>query len=352
MRLTTALLCTILFASPTHAEILIGIAGPLSGLNAAFGNELRVGATAAITALNLAGGINGETLALVEGDDNCDAKRALEVAKTFVSKDVRLVVGHFCSSASLAAAPSYAAAGILMIAPASTAVDLTSKSLWNVFRLTGRDDAQAELAATRIKSSGEGAEVLLITDQQAETAPLAKRFLATLPDAKSINIKAGSPKLPDDAGLLTATSAYLALQATDAGNIAGELKKLNPLIALYGPDLIQSEAFSTRAGNAATGTHVSFLQDLTTIADPKRLSALPTSEGATLAAYAAVEVFVTAAKARNVNDSRAMANWLSSGSDIATVIGTVRFNASGDLQKQPYVWLQWQGGTLVPDKKP
>ena len=352
MRLTTALLCTILFASSAHAEIMIGIASPLSGPNSAFGNELRVGATAAITAINAAGGINGETLTLVEGDDACDTKRAVETAKTFVGKDVRLVVGHFCSSATLAAAPTYANAGILMITPSATAPDVTSKNLWNVFRLTGRDDMQADLAAARIKSTGDASEVLLFTDQQADTAPLAKRLLAGLPNAKTINIKAGSAKLPDDAALLTASSAYLALQATDAGNIASDLKKLNPTISLYGPDLLQSEAYASKAGDAANATQISFLQDLATVADPKRLAALPSSEGATLAAYAAVETFAAAAKARNVNDSRAMAAWLSGGSEVSTIIGSIRFNAFGDLQKQPYIWLQWQGGALVPDAKP
>jgi branched-chain amino acid transport system substrate-binding protein len=352
LRLSTALLCTLFFASAAHAEILIGIAGPLSGPNAAFGNELRVGATTAIAAINSTGGINGENLTLVEEDDNCDSKRAIDVAKIFVSKDVRLIIGHFCSSASLTAAPTYAKAGILMINPSATAPDLTSKNLWNVFRLTGRDDMQADIAAARMKASGEASEVVLLTDQQVETSPLAKRFLIAMPNAKTINVKAGSANLPDDAALLTASSAYLALQATDAGNIASDLKKLNPAITLYGPDLLQSDAYNSKAGDAANGTHISFLQDLTTIADPRRLASLPSSDGATLASYAAVEAFAAAAKARNVNDSRAMAAWLSSGSDIPTIIGTIHFNASGDLQLQPYIWLQWQGGALVSDKKP
>jgi branched-chain amino acid transport system substrate-binding protein len=352
LRFSIAVLFTVFFASAGHAEIAVGIAGPLSGPNAVFGNELRIGATAAIAAINTAGGINGEPLTLVEGDDACDSKRAIDVAKTFAGRDVRLVVGHFCSSASLAAAPSYGSAGILMITPSASAPDLTSKNLWNVFRLTGRDDAQADLAAERIKASGEAAEVLLITDQQVETTSLAKRFLVNLPNAKTINVKAGSAKLPDDAALLTASSVYLALQATDAGNIASDLKKLNPAISLYGPDLLQADSYSSRADEAANGTHITFLQDLTTVADPKRLVSLSSSEGAILASYAAIEVFAAAAKARDVNDARAMANWLNSGSDVSTIIGTVRFDASGDLQHQPYVWLQWQAGSLVPAAKP
>lgn len=344
------LLCTTLLPAAAHAEIMVGVAGPLTGPNAAFGNELKSGATAAIVAINALGGINGEPLALVEGDDGCDAKRALDVAKSFASRDVRLVVGHFCTYASLAAAPTYASAGILMITPASTSPILTTKNLWNVFRLTGREDLQADVAAARIKADGNGAEVILITDQSQDLALLAARFRNALPNSKTFTVKPGAAKLPDDAALLTATAAYLALQPSDGGTLAADLRKLNPAITFYGSDTLQSETYATRAAEAANGTSVSFLDDLTIRADPKRLLSLLPAEGTSLAAYAAVESFVAAAKARGVNDSRAMAGWLSRGSEINTIIGPISFNASGDLQKQPYRWLRWQDGALLPDK--
>lgn len=344
------LLCTCALPAAAHAEILVGVAGPLSGPNAAFGNELKAGASAAITAINAQGGINGEALGLVEADDGCDAKRALDVARSFASQDVRLVVGHFCTYASLAAAPTYASAGILMISPSATAPVLTASKLWNVFRLTGREDLQADVAAARIKADGAASEVVVFSDQSADLAPVTTRFQAALPNAKLFTVKPGSAKLAEDPALLTATAAYLALQASDGGVIAGELRKLNPAIALYGPDSLQSETFATKAGDAANGTRVSFLDDLQSRADPKRLSAFATAEGATLSAYAAVESFAAAAKARGVNNSRAMANWLSGGNEINTIIGPVAFTATGDLQKQPYMLLQWLNGEMQPDK--
>jgi branched-chain amino acid transport system substrate-binding protein len=333
-------------ATSAQAEIAIGIAGPFSGQNAAFGAELRNGVSAAIADVNKSGGINGEQLLLVEGDDNCDPKRAVDVANDFKSKDVRLVVGHFCSSASLAAAPIYAQSGILMISPAATGPDLTMKNLWNVFRLTGREDLQADLAAARITTAGEAANVVLINDQQADTAALALRFRNALPNAKVINVKPGDARLPVD---LAASSAYLAVQSSDAAVVAKALRQKNATLPLYGPDFLQSENYGNRAEAAAENTHVTFLRDWITVADPRRASALPSIEGATLAAYAAVEVFVAAAKARSVNDSRAMAQWLSGGNEVKTIVGPIRFTASGDLQQQPYVWYQWRGGAFVPD---
>jgi branched-chain amino acid transport system substrate-binding protein len=344
-----ALLCSTCLSAAAHADILVGIAGPLTGPNAAFGNELRIGASAAISSINAQGGINGELLSLVEGDDACDAKRALDVAKSFTSQDVRLVVGHFCTYASLAAAPIYANAGVLMVTPTSTATIITNSRFWNVFRLAGRDDLQAETAARKITMDAAGAEVVVITDDSPRSAALLSTLKSALPNAKSFKVRAGSAKLPEDPSLLTATAAYVALEAGDAGSIAADLRKVNPAIALYGPDSLQTETYATKAGAAADGTRLTFQQDWTAIADPKRLTTLASSEGSTLAAYAAVEVFAAAAKARGVNNARSMAGWLAAGPDIPTIVGPLAFTPTGDLKSQPYTWLRWQNGALIPD---
>jgi branched-chain amino acid transport system substrate-binding protein len=349
LRQFTALLFSLCLTLPAQAEILIGVAGPFSGQNAAFGNELRVGAAAAIAEVNAKGGINGENLTLLEGDDGCDAKRALDVARMFQSRDVQMVVGHFCSSASLAAETVYTAAGILMLNPSVTSSDLTSKGFWNVFRLTGRDDAQGEIAAARIKAQGQGADVFIISDGQAESAAIAKRFLSVLPNAKLISIKPGNPNLPDEPGLIVASAVYFSLQAPDAAIMAKDIRNLNVTAPFYGPDYLQPETFASRGGDAANGTLVTFLQDNISVSDTGRTVSLPTSEGATLAAYAAVETFVAAAKARGVNDSRGMAAWLAAGNEVSTIIGPLHFKSSGDLQQQPYVWYQWKDGALVPE---
>jgi branched-chain amino acid transport system substrate-binding protein len=123
------------------------------------------------------------------------------------------------------------------------------------------------------------------------------------------------------------------------------LRKLNATAVFLGPDTLQSEAFGKAAGDAAEGTHFTFLKDGTETVDAKRAKPIAAPFGATLAAYAAVEVFVAAAKANSVNNGRAMAGWLRAGNAVDTIIGSQRFNASGDLQQQPYVWYSWRGGT-------
>ena len=107
-------------ATPAFAQIKIGSAGPMTGQYAAFGEQLRRGATMAVEEINAAGGVNGQKLELLIGDDACDPKQATAVANKMVSDKVVFVAGHFCSGSSIPASDIYKEAKILQITPAST----------------------------------------------------------------------------------------------------------------------------------------------------------------------------------------------------------------------------------------
>ena len=77
-----------LAATPAFAQIKIGSAGPMTGQYAAFGEQLRRGATMAVEEINAAGGVNGQKLELLIGDDACDPKQATAVANKMVSDKV------------------------------------------------------------------------------------------------------------------------------------------------------------------------------------------------------------------------------------------------------------------------
>ena len=53
------------FSTAANAQIKIGVAGPITGPNAAFGAQLKNGAEQAVEDINAAGGINGQKLQLV-----------------------------------------------------------------------------------------------------------------------------------------------------------------------------------------------------------------------------------------------------------------------------------------------
>ena len=63
-----------------HAEIMVGVAGPMSGQYSWFGEQMERGAELAVDDLNAAGGVLGEEVVLIVGDDACDPEQAMAVA--------------------------------------------------------------------------------------------------------------------------------------------------------------------------------------------------------------------------------------------------------------------------------
>ena len=88
----TLAVATVAFAAvPAFAQIKIGAAGPMTGSDAVFGEQMKRGAEMAVKDINAAGGVNGQKLELVVGDDACDPKQATAVANKMVSDKVVFV---------------------------------------------------------------------------------------------------------------------------------------------------------------------------------------------------------------------------------------------------------------------
>ena len=128
-------------------DIAIAVVGPITGSNAALGEQMTRGAKMAVADINAKGGVLGKKLNLIIADDACDPKQAVSVANDLASKGVVFVAGHYCSSSSIPASDVYAESNIVQISPGSTNVKLTDRGLANVFRVCGRDDAQGPIAA-------------------------------------------------------------------------------------------------------------------------------------------------------------------------------------------------------------
>src|SRR6185369_12217547 len=155
----------VLGASGASAQIKVGVAGPLTGPNAAFGAQLQKGAEQAAADINAAGGINGEQIKVVVGDDVSDPKQGISVANKFVADGVKFVVGHFNSGVTIPASDVYAENGILVITPSATNPQLTERGLWNTFRTCGRDDQQGAVAGGYLAANFKDAKIAVIHDK-------------------------------------------------------------------------------------------------------------------------------------------------------------------------------------------
>jgi branched-chain amino acid transport system substrate-binding protein len=104
----------------------IAVAVPLqSDRNGAL--EMLRGVAQAQTAINQAGGINQMPLRVVIADDQGSPTGATQVAQSLIQNpEILGVVGHYASDATLAAAPLYNAAGLVVMSPVSSAVKLSN----------------------------------------------------------------------------------------------------------------------------------------------------------------------------------------------------------------------------------
>ena len=157
-------LAAALCARAAGAEVVIATAGPMTGPIAWFGEQYQRAAGLAVADLNAQGGVLGESVRLIVGDDFCDPDQAAALARKLVSDGVVFVAGHFCSHSSIAAAKIYEEAQILQIAPGSASAKLTEEGGPNVFRVCGRDDRQGAKVADYLADHWAGKEIAVLDD--------------------------------------------------------------------------------------------------------------------------------------------------------------------------------------------
>jgi branched-chain amino acid transport system substrate-binding protein len=153
-----------LCAGVAQADILIGVAAPMTGKLAWFGEQLERGAAQVVADLNAKGGVLGQQIELTTVDDFCDPEQAVAAARKLVSDGVIFVVGHHCSGASIPASEIYAAAGVLMISPTSSNPRLTDLGRANVFRVQTRDDAVGIVAGDYLADHWADKKIAILHD--------------------------------------------------------------------------------------------------------------------------------------------------------------------------------------------
>lgn len=138
-------------AGETAAEgeaIRFAVVGPLTGENAVYGTNLERGVQLGVAELNDAGGIGGQQVQVETFDDRCDPTEAANVAQRITSDGSFFgVIGHVCSSSTLAGLPIYDRAGMAVVSGSSTAPNVTQQGFDNFARTIPSDSAQGVAAA-------------------------------------------------------------------------------------------------------------------------------------------------------------------------------------------------------------
>ncbi|MEW6437865.1 MAG: branched-chain amino acid ABC transporter substrate-binding protein [Pseudomonadota bacterium] len=356
MRSFCLLLALAALAGPARADIRIGLAAPLSGPDAVFGTELRNGVEQAVADLNAKGGVLGQQLAIVAGDDRGDLKLGISVANRFVADKISFVVGHFYSSITLAASEIYANHGILDITPSATNPQITERGLDLMFRTCGRDDQQSAVAAKYLAAKA-GKRIAILYDNTAYGKGLADDLRARLakagiPDALYAGIDKGTKDYAKIVSRIkNAAADFVAWSGdgTDAGLLVKEMRAEGVKAVLIGSDSIASDEFVLAGGDAIEGSLMTFPPD------PRQRPAAAQvlkefrarnvdPEVFTLYAYAAVQVLAEAAQTAGKFDPAAMARAIHSGRPFATVLGRLTYDAKGDVTRPDYAIFVWKRG--------
>jgi branched-chain amino acid transport system substrate-binding protein len=357
-------LAVVMFAvglsGPARADVLIGVAGPITGGLAWFGEQLERGTALAVSDLNAKGGVLGQQAQLITVDDFCDPEQAVAAAKKLVSDGVIFVAGHFCSHSSIPASAIYEAAGVLQISPSSTNPMLTELGRANVFRVSHRDDTEGIMAGNYLADHWAGQKIAIFHDNTTFGKGIAERtkkqlnhrgvteaiYQAYVPGKVDYGVEIAELQAADIAVL------YIGGYHTEIALMARAARDRDYLVQLVAGGVLASEDFGLIAGRAAEGAL------FTDVADPRRRpEAAPIVERFrasgfepqlyTLYTYGAVQAWAQAAEKAASLELQAMIASLRQH-QFNTVLGPIDFDDKGDLTVQSPAWYVWRGGTYVP----
>ncbi len=354
--LAAAALTAVSFTA-AKAELLIATAGPITGQYASFGEQMKRGAEMAVADLNAAGGVLGQKVRLVVGDDACDPKQAVAVANKFVSEGVVFVAGHFCSGSSIPASKVYEEEGVLQISPASTNPKLTDEGGPNVFRVCGRDDQQGIVAGNYLADAWGDKKIAILHDKTAYGKGLADETKKRLnkrgiTEAMYEAFTAGEKDYSALVSKMKATGVdvfYLGGYHTEAGLMIRQAREQGYNVQLVSGDALVTDEYWKITGDAGKGTVMTFSPDPRKNAEAAPIVAKFKAqnyepEGYTLYTYGAVQAWAQAAEKAGSADTGAMIESLRAN-QFDTVLGRIGFDQKGDVTAPGYVWYEWKGGT-------
>lgn len=254
-------------AAAQAAEIRFGYAGPLTGPQSHYGEDMQNGLTLALEEANKQGiKIDGDTarFVLVSRDDQADPRVGVQVAQQLVDEEVVGILGHFNSGTTIPASRVYHEAGLPQIAMA-TSPEYTRQGYETTFRMMTSDTQQGAAVGKFMVETLKARKIAIIDDRTAYGQGLA--------DEVEKAVKA--------AGGTVARREYTTDKATDFNAILTNVKGVAPDAIFYGGldaqsgpmkrqmvslgikaplvsgEMTRSDTYLKLAGDAAEGTYAS-----------------------------------------------------------------------------------------------
>src|ERR1700704_4376980 len=343
------------FAGSAARQIKMGVAGPITGPNAAFGAQLKNGGDQAVEDINAAGGILGQKITVAYGDDVSDPKQGVSIANKFAADGIKFVIGPFNSGVTMPSSEVYQENGILEVTPSATNPKITERGLWNIFRTCGRDDQQGAVAGAYIAQHFKGKKVAIVHDKTTYGQGLAdetKKFMngKGIQEVLYEGINIGDKDFSALVSKIKASGAELVYWGglfTEGGLIVRQMRDQGVKAPLMGGDGITDDEFASVGGPGVEGTLMTYGPDPRNRPEAKAVVEKFRAnkfepQAYTLYSYAGVQIIKQAAEAAKSLDPKKVAAQMYSGMKFKTVIGELSYDKKGDVGRLDYVVYVWK----------
>eukprot|EP01093_Parvamoeba_rugata_P002880 TRINITY_DN1362_c0_g1_i12.p1 TRINITY_DN1362_c0_g1~~TRINITY_DN1362_c0_g1_i12.p1 ORF type:complete len:236 (+),score=53.72 TRINITY_DN1362_c0_g1_i12:189-896(+) len=228
----------------------------------------------------------------------------------------------------------------------------------NVFRVCGRDDQQGEVAGKYLAENYGDKKIAIVHDKQAYSKGLADETKKNLNAAgvTEAMYEAITPAEKDYSALVTKLKSegidvlYYGGYHTELGLIVRQMRAQGMDTLAISGDALNSLEYWSITGDAGKGTL--FTAGPALEKDPRNAELVKyfegqgyKPEGYTLYTYGAIQAWAQAVAKAGTTDSEAVIEALHSGATFDTVLGSISFDAKGDVAAPGYVFYEWDNGS-------
>ena len=352
--------------APTKGDVIVYVAGPLSGFQANTGQTVAGGVRLMAEQLNRSGGLLGYKVKVVALDDEADSDVAVSVAgqvKEAVDRGDKVigVIGHPNSGQTAAAMDIYKNLNIVVITPTASEVGLTRQGYRNFFRVNAANDLQAQTGARYLVSQLGAKQVAVLYNDDAYGIDLGKLVAAELTRlgaqvALTQQVKVEQNRFADEVTKIKVSGAdavYYAGYEVECPYLRADLRDagLDKLTFMASDGCFLAATIDNSDG-AAEGMYVTgFAPSPKTAVDQAWVQGYQAVEYRnpdtySVNGYSAMEVLAEGVKKAGSLNSTKVADAIRK-LDLKTPLGQVQFQENGDLRAAQIYIFQVKSGQFV-----
>lgn len=264
LKLTLAIGLILVFSMGAMAQdtIKIGLSAPISGTYAEYGENFEYSVKIAADKINEAGGIRGKQVEIIVRDSGGDPAKAASIAQEFVNNpEIVAEIGDFTSTACLAAAPIYEAAGMVQLSPTASHPDFAPSGDY-MFGIVGTQAQEGPFNVEFIAQDYLGIESVAVVYINNDWGVATMENFVKAAEEKGLEITSTEPHMEgetDFSALLTnlqrgdPEGIYIADMYNEASLIVRQIDRMGWDLAKLGPSSVFSMEFLDLAGEAGEG---------------------------------------------------------------------------------------------------